>query len=151
MKKVIFSFFLIAVIICAAYFGLSGGNENVIGTCSVIIHCETVFDNGGEPDSFPDNGVILDSDADINEGDTAYDVLDSALKNNKLHAEFADSAYGKYVKAVANLYEGDFGGGSGWLFKVNGEFPDKGCSAYKVADGDIIELVYTCDMGNDVE
>ena len=36
------------------------------------------------------------------------------------------------------------------MYRVNGEFPNKGCSDYKLSDGDFIEWVYTCDLGRDV-
>ena len=39
---------------------------------------------------------------------------------------------------------------SGWMYRVNGEFPNKGCSDYELKDGDVIEWVYTCDLGQDI-
>lgn len=39
---------------------------------------------------------------------------------------------------------------SGWMYKVNGEFPGYGSSKYKLSNGDVIEWVYTCDLGRDV-
>ena len=39
---------------------------------------------------------------------------------------------------------------SGWMYKVNGWFPNYGCSRYQLKDGDVIEWVYTCDLGKDV-
>ena len=39
---------------------------------------------------------------------------------------------------------------SGWMFRVNGEFPCVGCSDVKVRNGDRIEFVYSCDTGGDV-
>lgn len=36
------------------------------------------------------------------------------------------------------------------MYKVNGSFPGKGPSAYKLKDKDTIEWVYTCDLGRDV-
>ena len=36
------------------------------------------------------------------------------------------------------------------MYKVNGWFPNYGCSRYSVQDGDVIEWVYTCDLGRDV-
>ena len=49
-----------------------------------------------------------------------------------------------------NLYEFDVGNKSGWMYKVNGWFPNYGCSRYQLKDGDVIEWVYTCDLGDDV-
>ncbi len=36
------------------------------------------------------------------------------------------------------------------MYQVNGEFPNYGCSKYKLKDGDRIAWVYTCDLGKDV-
>ena len=35
-------------------------------------------------------------------------------------------------------------------YKVNGWFPNYGCSRYQLKEGDTIEWVYTCDLGVDV-
>ena len=36
------------------------------------------------------------------------------------------------------------------MYKVNGWFPNYGASRYQIQEGDIIEWVYTCDLGRDV-
>ena len=36
------------------------------------------------------------------------------------------------------------------MYKVNGDFPNYGCSSYKVKNGDTIKWLYTCDMGTDI-
>ena len=55
-----------------------------------------------------------------------------------------------YVEGINYLYEFDGGQGSGWMYKVNGWFPNYGCSSYYLTDGEVIEWVYTCDYGADV-
>jgi len=55
-----------------------------------------------------------------------------------------------YVEGINYLYEFDAGYASGWMYKVNGWFPNYGCSSYYLSDGDVIEWVYTCDYGEDV-
>ena len=54
------------------------------------------------------------------------------------------------VEGINQLYELDCGKNSGWMYSVNGTFPNYGASAYKPKDGDVILWVYTCDLGNDV-
>jgi len=39
---------------------------------------------------------------------------------------------------------------SGWMYTVNGEFPGRGCSQYELKPGDIIEWIFTCDLGRDI-
>ena len=55
-----------------------------------------------------------------------------------------------YVEGIGNLYEFDAGELSGWMYRVNGEFPNFGCSKYILKNGDKVEFVYTCDLGKDV-
>ncbi len=55
-----------------------------------------------------------------------------------------------YIEGIANLYEFDCGELSGWMYKVNGWFPNYGCSRYQLKAGDKVEWVYTCDLGVDV-
>ena len=101
----------------------------------------------------PANGVILSGcEIEVQEGDSVYDVLVRACRQNKIHMD-ADytPAYGSaYIKGIANLYERDCGGLSGWTYRVNGVFPSVGCSSYDANEGDVIEFLYTCDLGADV-
>ena len=85
-------------------------------------------------------------------GDTVFDVLKREMHSSKIHLEYSmtpvyDTAY---IEGIGNLYEFDCGELSGWLFRVNGEFPGVGCSDVILSDGDIIQFVYSCDMGRDV-
>jgi len=55
-----------------------------------------------------------------------------------------------YIEGINGLYEFDRGELSGWMYSVNDWFPNYGCSRYQLKDGDVIEWVYTCDLGYDV-
>ena len=55
-----------------------------------------------------------------------------------------------YIEGIGNLYERDVGDLSGWMYSVNGWFPNYGCGRYALKDGDVVEWVYTCDLGADV-
>ena len=55
-----------------------------------------------------------------------------------------------YLQGINNLYEKDCGQWSGWMYEVNGWYPNYGCSRYQVQDGDNIEWHYTCDLGRDL-
>ena len=52
---------------------------------------------------------------------------------------------GKY-----NLGEFDFASGSGWMYSVNGVFPNYGFSNYYPQDGDVIRLQFTLCLGKDL-
>ncbi|THF79511.1 DUF4430 domain-containing protein [Cohnella fermenti] len=101
----------------------------------------------------PADGVLFASrQVTFEEGDTAFDVLQREMKKNKIPLEFAKTpAYNSsYVEGIANIYEFDCGELSGWMYKVNGAFPNYGSSRYSLKDGDVVEWVYTCDLGRDV-
>ena len=56
-----------------------------------------------------------------------------------------------YIEGINNIYEFSCGELSGWMYCVNGEYPNVGCSDYKIKDGDNIEWYYTCDLGEDLK
>lgn len=56
-----------------------------------------------------------------------------------------------YIEGINHLYEFDCGNESGWMYKVNGWFPNYGCSSYTLQGGDTIVWCYTCNgLGADV-
>ena len=125
---------------------------------TVSIRCDTILDNlddlkQGLEDFVPADGVILAPiKVEILEGETAFDVLKRVTRNEKIQMEFRnDPLYsGAYVEGIGHLYEFDCGSGSGWMYKVNGWFPNYGCSQYQLKDRDTMEWCYTCDVGKDV-
>ncbi len=88
----------------------------------------------------------------VSDGESVFDVLEKVTKQNSIHMEFSKTpAYNSvYVEGINNLYEFDCGDLSGWEYKVNGEFPSYGISLYKLRTGDVVELLYTCDLGRDI-
>ena len=54
------------------------------------------------------------------------------------------------MEGIDNLYEFDCGQQSGWLYRVNGYSPGYSSSQYVLSDGDQVEWLYTCDLGQDV-
>ena len=86
------------------------------------------------------------------EGESVFNVLLREMKRNKIHMEYVNTPIynSAYIEGINNLYEFDCGELSGWIYKVNGKKPDYGCSRYPLSDGDRIEFVYTCSLGNDV-
>lgn len=78
--------------------------------------------------------------------------MQQVCRENKLHLEFSTTpVYGSaYIEGIGNLYEFDCGAESGWMYAVNGWFPNYGCSQYALQDGDTVTWVYTCELGRDV-
>lgn len=127
-------------------------------TCTISINCSTILSNMDmlkeeKRDIVPSNGVILSGyEAEVQQGDSVYDILTRVCQQNKIHMDASYTpAYGSaYIKGIGNLYERDCGNLSGWTYRVNGVFPGVGCSSYEVSEGDVIEFLYTCNMGADV-
>lgn len=98
-----------------------------------------------------DTGTILSPAAvELKSGDSVLDVLKRATRSRKMQMEYHGSGAAAYVEGIDNLYEFDKGAKSGWLFRVNGEFPGKSAGAVKLKAGDVVEWLYTLDMGKDV-
>lgn len=128
-------------------------------TCTISVRCDTILNNMDslDPDKagyVPSSGILLSkTTVTISDGDSAYDVLKRACSAAGLQLEASyTAAYGSYyVEGIGHLYEFDCGPESGWMYKVNGWFPNYGCSSYTVSDGDNIVFCYTCNgLGADV-
>ena len=52
------------------------------------------------------------------------------------------------VSAIGGLFEKDCGGASGWMYCVNGTFPNMSSDKYKLINNDSIELHYTVKSGD---
>ena len=120
-------------------------------SCENLIGCEALAEEKHE--LVPGDGWLLKPvDCAFSEGESVFDVLSRAVRENKIHMEFVETpAYNSvYIEGIGNLYEFDGGPQSGWMYRVNGEFPNYGCSGVKLNDGDVVEWVYTLDLGNDV-
>lgn len=127
-------------------------------TCTISISCATILDNmdlcaKNKLALVPSDGVILPTTSmTFSEGESVYDVLQRVCQDHGIHMEssWTPMYNSAYIEGINNLYEFDVGEESGWMYKVNGWFPNYGCSRYQVQSGDTICFVYTCDLGKDV-
>jgi len=127
-------------------------------TCTLSVRCDTILRNIAWLDKekasiVPKDGVIFaEKTVTFYEGESVFNLLLREMKRNKIHMEFEDTPIynSAYIEGIANLYEFDCGELSGWMYKVNGWFPNYGCSRYQLKAGDKVEWVYTCDLGVDV-
>lgn len=142
------------------------GKEEPIGTegitATIEIRCDTVLDHYDQLDKslqseeyVPADGTILaETSYEMTEGDTVFDLLLKAVKENKIQMEFqgaGENAYGSvYIQGIHHLYEFSCGPLSGWMYLVNDKIPDYGCSKYELKDGDRVAFLYTCELGKDL-
>lgn len=139
-------------------------------TCTVEISCKNILGNKDKLKEnktafLPENGNILNAtEIKVPEGSTVFDVLKKVCadnictdqctycKKNGIHLDYVYTpGYDNYyIRGIHQIYEKDCGTQSGWMYSVNGVFPNYGCSEYKVREGDIIQFSYTCDLGEDL-
>ncbi len=127
-------------------------------TCTFSIECSSILNNLADLnpekiDVLPADGIILPAcEVEFYEGESVYDVLQRVCKENNIHMEASWTPIynSAYVEGINNLYEFDCGSLSGWMYRVNGWYPNYGCSRYQLTDGEVVEWRYTCDLGNDV-
>mgnify|MGYP002517744262 CR=1 FL=1 len=127
-------------------------------TCTFSIECSTILNNLNllDPDKLeiiPSNGIILPkTTVTFYEGESVFDVLQRVCRENGIHmeAEWTPIYNSAYIEGIHNLYEFDCGELSGWMYRVNGWYPNYGCSRYQLVDGEKVEFRYTCDLGKDV-
>lgn len=112
-------------------------------SCEFLISCKTVLSNKSALQSnyqVPAGGKIYEKKMEFEEGDTVMDVL-------KRTGVDIDVSKG-YVAGIDGLYEFDCGKNSGWMYRVNGKFPNYMAGKCKLHDGDKVEWLYTCVRGD---
>ncbi len=132
--------------------------QNNESTCSISVKCTSILNNIEQLDKekrdiIPLNGIIFENNnAVFYENESVFNVLSRELKKNDIHFEFVKSPVYKsvYIEGIGNIYEFDCGELSGWLYKVNGITPSYGCSQYIIKNGDVIEFIYSVNMGTDI-
>lgn len=141
-----------------------------VDTCFVTIVCDTINNNidilkSSKKAFVPSDGIILkDVPVEVKDGETAFDVIKRACNENTCKANckycqkngiqieytYTPAFDNYYIEGIHQIYEKDCGTQSGWMYSVNGEFPNVGTSSYSVKAGDKIVFAYTCDMGEDI-
>lgn len=81
-------------------------------------------------------------------GETVYSLLTKS--GLRYEAKYYGMYGGYYVQKIEGLGEFDKGAKSGWMYRVNGVYPEVSCSEYKLRAGDDVEWLYTTDLGKDI-
>ena len=114
---------------------------------SFIIDCSTVENDKAVASIYSSSALY------VSEGSTVFDILTEICRLNDIQLDYeSNSVYGTaYIKGINSLYEYDHGDLSGWMYRVNGEFPSVGCGYYTLSEGDRVEWLYTTNIGRDLE
>lgn len=96
--------------------------------------------------------VIPSTSVELQSGDTAWSVLKRVLDSRGIvYSNSWSSDFGSvYIESIAGDGEFDHGSGSGWMYNVNGYYPNYGSSSYSLKAGDTIQWRYTTNMGADL-
>ncbi len=139
-------------------------------TCFLTIDCRNLLKNANnlkksKRQFVPKSGYILKKvSVEFKKGETAFDILKRGCKENvctdfckycqkggvQLEFSFTPAYQSYYIEGIHQLYEKDCGTLSGWMYNVNGKYPDVSSSAYEVKSGDVITFAYTASMGDDL-
>ena len=147
------------MLICCWFIGCGFGGENLPDVnCTISIECKNILNNMDnlkktKEEFIPEDGWILkETEVAFQGGETVFDVLKKVCGENGIHmsSKYTPLYKSYYIEGINQLYEMDCGKNSGWMYSVNGKYPNYGCSEYKLRDGDKIEWRYTCDLGADV-
>jgi hypothetical protein len=138
--------------------GTTSPSAPVQPTCTLSISCVNILNNMDRLDpakrgQVPSGGVIMAArTVGFTAGETVFDVL---LRETRASGILMESTWtplynSAYIEGIDNLYEFDCGELSGWMYCVNGWYPNYGASVHTLEDGDVIQWNYTCDLGRDL-
>ena len=111
-------------------------------TVTISIRCDTVLDHYDRlpeelksEEFIPSDGIILPpTEYVLRPGDTVFDLLDRAARYNRIQLEYQGADQNNfgtvYIRGMHYLYEFSCGPLSGWMYRVNGKFPNLCCSIY---------------------
>ena len=163
MKKRIVSLFMALVMalslvptgVWAAGEGESGSG---LGSVRVIVENNTFTEpyayEGDDPVAPAWTGVIVDMEVDITADTTMMSAIQTALATKGIEAVGADDGYiSKITKESEGKSLGEFdgGAGSGWMGTLNDWFTDRGFAEFGLVDGDEVRVMYTCNLGADID
>lgn len=77
----------------------------------------------------------------LKKGDTVINLIEKALSINGIPY----TNEGNYISKIKGLSEFDNGDLSGWMYTLNGKYPNKGVDEQKLSNGDAVILHYTDD------
>lgn len=131
--------------VCVAGTGAaSGGSTAAKEKVRLIVRGDSVH---GEPEAHKAYQTWLSASEPIEDGDTVYSVFVRVMKKNNLDFEEKSG----YIASVQSpdgtwLAEFDNGRNSGWMYTLNGEFPQESMKECDVRSGDRIEFRYVDDF-----
>lgn len=92
-------------------------------------------------------GLILDeSNIKIKEGESVLNFTLRILGEKGISYKNKNG----YISSIDDQVEHDRGDGSGWMFSVNGVYPNVGAGSVTIKNGDNVKWLYTENLGEDI-
>jgi hypothetical protein len=92
------------------------------------------------------DSVLAPTRVSIREGETILDATTKILKTKGISYKFRGSGATAYMEGIADQFEFDHGGTSGWTILLNGKRIDRSSGVVKVHNGDRITWKYTTQL-----
>lgn len=130
-------------------FTSSTAQDDSLITVSVFCSCKNAVNYGIRDkkdfsEFIPEDGVIFSATVTVPKDSTAMDAIKTAALENNVEIKETRG----YIRGIGGLFEKDCGGASGWMYSVNGTFPNMSSDKYKLINNDSIELHYTVKSGD---
>ncbi len=128
-------------------------NEGQFLSCSLEIRCDVLAGEAQDDVSIPSDGVIFPaSPVKFAKGDSVFDVMRKTCKTAGIDIDYdyAVAYTGYKITSIKGISEKKYGNSSGWMYRVNGWYPNYSSSSYVLNDGDVIVWVFTKDGGSDI-
>ncbi len=128
------------------------------GVVTIEIRCKELIEHPEQltkpeiAQHLPENGEILPKTTwTIRKGETVFDVLKAVCKKEEIPLEYSYTpGYGAYyVEGISHLYEFYAGKRSGWVYQIDGEQAEYGCSQYELDGGETILWEYVCNYASE--
>lgn len=117
----------------------SKGNSNSNASSKITVTMSIDGSRAGDQDS----ASMSTRKIAVKRGANVFDVLVASGVSIQ-----GDSTY---VRSISGLAEFQCGGGSGWMYSVDGVFPNVSCGKYQLKGGERIVWAYTLNLGEDVK
>lgn len=95
-------------------------------------------------DTILSSQIVLDNEVN------AFEALKYYCEKNSIQLGYTGSGKLSYVNSINGIKEKSEGPSSGWMYKVNGVFPNISAGRYDLSSNDTLEWVFTKDGGKDV-
>ena len=110
---------------------------------SLTIDATRAYNNASLPQNIKDGlqneGMLIkNAMLTLSEGKTVAETF-SLLRTYDIVIVSESGAAGTFVTSIQGLENGACGAASGWLFRVNGEFPSEGIDSIELHNGDKVE------------